>query len=46
MRRYFDQLLEQEMLLRAVTEETSAEIIVVTVYKTSRIDRYLKGLVP
>lgn len=46
MRRYFDSLLQQEMLLRIIVEETINEIAVVSVYKTSQIDRYLKGLVP
>lgn len=46
MRRYFDSLLQQEMLLRVVIEETIGEIVVVSVYKTSQIERYLKGLVP
>ena len=46
MRRYFDQVLQQEMLLRMVVEDTSIETIVITVYKTSQIAKYLKGLVP
>ena len=46
MRRYSDSLLQQEMLLRVVIEETMGEIVVVSVYKTAQIDRYLKGLVP
>ena len=46
MRRYFDSSLQQEMLLRVIIEETIGEIVVVSVYKTSQIDRYLKGLVP
>ena len=44
MRRYHDKILEQEMLLRVVVEETETERVVVTVYKTSHIERYLKGL--
>lgn len=44
MRRYFDELLQQDMLLRVVVEETVAERLVITVYKTSQIARYLKGL--
>ncbi len=43
MRRYHDKLLGQEMLLRVVVEETAELVFVVTVYKTSRIDRYWKG---
>ena len=46
MRRYFDSLLQQEMLLRVIIEETIAEIVVVSVYKTSQIERYLRGLTP
>ncbi len=44
MRRYFDQVLQREMLLRMVVEETSTERIVITVYKTTQIAKYLKGL--
>jgi len=43
MRRYFDQVLQQEMLLRVVVEDAPTERVVVTVYKTSQIGRYLKG---
>lgn len=46
MRRYPDKLLQQEMLLCMVVEETVSEIVVVTVYKTSRISRYLKAGTP
>ncbi len=42
MRRYFDATLNQEMLLRVVAEETESEIVVVTAYKVSRIERYLR----
>jgi hypothetical protein len=45
MRRYFDTTLQQEMLLRIIAEEKADEIVVVTIYKTSQIDKYLKGLV-
>ena len=44
MRTYFDAILKQEMLLRVIVEKTDAELIVVTVYKTSQIKRYMKGL--
>ncbi len=44
MRRYFDSLLQQEMLLRIIVEEAAGERTVVTIYKTSQIARYLKGL--
>ena len=46
MRRYFDRLLQQEMLLRIVVEDTASERIVVTVYKTAQISKYLKGQTP
>ena len=46
MRRNFDPVLQQEMLLRIVVEDTSTERIVITIYKTSQIVKYLKGLVP
>jgi len=46
MRRYFDVLLGREMLLRAVVEETPDERVVITVYKTSQIAKYLKRTVP
>ncbi|MDP8205735.1 MAG: DUF4258 domain-containing protein [Candidatus Electryonea clarkiae] len=44
MRTYFDNILQQTMLIRAIIEEIDVELFVVTVYKTSRIDRYTKGL--
>ena len=44
MRRYFDNVLKQKMLLRIVLEEIISEIVVITVYKTSQIHKYLKGL--
>ena len=46
MRRYFDVLLGREMLLRAVVEETPDERVVITVYKTSQIAKYLKRTLP
>ena len=46
MRRYFDRTLQREMLLRVIVEETTDEIVVVTIYKTSQIDKYVKGLEP
>jgi hypothetical protein len=46
MRRYFDRLLQQEMLLRIVVEDTASERIVVTVYKTAQLSKYLKGQTP
>ena len=46
MRRYFDGVLQQEMLMRVVVEHTESETVLVTVYKTSQMGRYLKGLQP
>jgi len=43
MRRYHDPILDADMLLRAIVEETESELVVVTVYRTSQIARYLKG---
>jgi hypothetical protein len=42
----FDKLLQQEMLLRVVVEDTTSERIVVTVYKTAQLGKYLKGGAP
>jgi hypothetical protein len=41
MRRYFDNRLGRQMLLRVVVEESADERVVVTVYKTSQIAKYL-----
>jgi hypothetical protein len=46
MRRYFDQIIQREMLLRVIVEQTVDETVVVTVYKTSQIDRYTRGSEP
>jgi|LakMenE01Jun11ns_1017448.scaffolds.fasta_scaffold8073774_1 hypothetical protein len=42
MRRYFDELLQNDMLCRVVIEEENGVKLVVTVYKTSQIKRYFK----
>jgi hypothetical protein len=42
-RRYFDDVLQMEMLLRVVVEETAPEITVVTLYKTSKFGKYEGG---
>ncbi len=42
MQRYWDADLDQEMLLRCVVEETEEETVIVTVYKTSQMGRYLR----
>ncbi len=44
MRRYHDPRLGCEMLLRIVVEEHPREFVVVTIYRTSQIAKYLKGL--
>ena len=46
MRRYFDPALEQTMLLRVIAEETLTEIVVITLYKTSQVAKYMKGGTP
>jgi hypothetical protein len=46
MRRYFDNGLGRQMLLRVVLEEVLHERVVITVYKTSQIGRYLKDPAP
>ncbi len=43
MRRYFDAILETEMLLRVVVEETDTQLTVVTLYKTSKFAKYEGG---
>lgn len=45
MRRYVDPNLGRLVLLRVVIHETPLEIVIVTVYKATRMDRYLRGLV-
>ena len=46
MRQYFDDHLTSRMLLRVVVEETPDERVVVAVYKTSQIAKYLHRTVP
>jgi hypothetical protein len=43
MRRYFDAVLQTEMLLRVVVEETAQEFVIVTLYKTSKFKKYEGG---
>ncbi|MCX5759126.1 MAG: DUF4258 domain-containing protein [Candidatus Hydrogenedentes bacterium] len=43
MRRYFDDVLQSEMLLRVVVEETDTDMAVVTLYKTSKFEKYEGG---
>jgi hypothetical protein len=42
MRRYVDTQLGRQMLLRVVVEETATERVVITVYKTSKLAKYLR----
>jgi nitrogen regulatory protein PII len=43
MRRYFDERLTQEMLVRVIVQETDVERVVTTVYITSKIGKYMGG---
>ncbi|MEI6082886.1 MAG: DUF4258 domain-containing protein [Verrucomicrobiota bacterium] len=43
MRRYRDEVLQTEMLLRVVVEETADELVIVTLYKTSKFKKYEGG---
>jgi hypothetical protein len=43
VRRYSDAALQQEMALCIVVGETDTERIVVTLFKTSQIKKYLEG---
>ena len=44
MRRYVDIRFQQEMLVRALVEETAQEHVVITIYITSKVDKYMKGV--
>ena len=46
MRRYFDSVLQTEMLLRVVVEDTAEEFVIVTLYKTSKFKKYAGGQRP
>ncbi len=46
LRRYFDATLQQTMLLRIIVEETPSEVVVITLYKTSQVAKYMKGAAP
>ena len=41
--KYHDRVVDQEMLLCVVTEEHGDEVVIVTLYKTSKIEKYLRG---
>jgi hypothetical protein len=42
-RRYLDKTLGEEMLLRVLVEDTGSELVVVTLYKTSKFKKYEPG---
>lgn len=42
MRKFDDPVLRQPMLLCVIVEDLPSEYVVVTLYKTSRLDKYLK----
>ena len=46
MRRYFDERFQQEMLVRALVEENAEAQVVITVYITSKVDKYMKKGAP
>jgi len=46
LRRYQDALLQQPMLLCVVAEDQPAELVIVTLYKTSKLDKYLERSAP
>ena len=46
LRRYHDRILDQDMLLCVVIEETMEETVVVTVFKTSQLERYCREVQP
>ena len=43
MQKYHDRALDQEMLLCVVTEDHGGEVVIVTIYKTSKLEKYLRG---
>ena len=47
MRRYVDSRRGKRMLVRVsvIVEETESEMVVVTVFHTSKVDKYLKWLI-
>jgi hypothetical protein len=42
-RRYADKTLSETMLLRVLVEETVTELVIVTLYKTSKFKKYEGG---
>lgn len=43
MRRYMDREIGRVALMRVVIEESPLEIVILTVYKTTQMARYLRG---
>jgi len=43
MRRHRDAVLQNEMLLRVIAEETDADLVIITLYKTSKFTKYEGG---
>ena len=41
--KYFDKIEQKQMLLRVIGRETEKGFVVITVYKTSKIEKYWKG---
>jgi hypothetical protein len=46
LRRYEDRALHQDMLLCVVAEDRADERVIVTLYKTSKLDKYLQRSSP
>ena len=41
--RFFDTVHSEELLLRVVVEESKEELLILSIYKTSKIDKYWQG---
>ena len=41
--RFFDTVHAEELLLRVVVEESDEELLILAIYKTSKIDKYWQG---
>ncbi len=40
--KYYDKNIGKDMLLRIIAKETEKEIVIITVYKTSKVKKYLR----
>ncbi len=40
-KRYYDEQLQVDMLLRIIVEESESELIIISAYKTSKIAKYI-----